>query len=269
MEKKFAIYVRKSKMTEKGDSIKTQIDKCKAHIYSEFDVQSTDENTDIFIDEGLSGFYADRKEFTRLIKSIDNYRCLLCYRVDRVCRNTGDMMSVIDYLDKHNVVFISCSDKITNLTAESKMILKLLSVIGEFERNIITERISDNLHELAKEGRWLGGTTPLGFVSKKVNITIRGKKSTKNHLEPVESELQIVKDIYRMYLDTKSMNAVRDYLNNKGILTRNGKSTQERASKPFSAILCTALQIKTLLTTSPSSAKQSMPRKASLMANTA
>ena len=223
MEKKFAIYVRKSKMTEKGDSIKTQIDKCKAHIYSEFDVPSTDENTDIFIDEGLSGFYADRKEFTRLIKSIDNYRCLLCYRVDRVCRNTGDMMSVIDYLDKHNVVFISCSDKITNLTAESKMILKLLSVIGEFERNIITERISDNLHELAKEGRWLGGTTPLGFVSKKVNITIRGKKSTKNHLEPVESELQIVKDIYRMYLDTKSMNAVRDYLNDNGILTRNGK----------------------------------------------
>ena len=223
MEKKFAIYVRKSKMTEKGDSIKTQIDKCRAHIYSEFDVQSTDENTDIFTDEGLSGFYADRKEFTRLIKNIDNYRCLLCYRVDRVCRNTGDMMSLIEYLDKHKVVFISCSDKITNLTAESKMILKLLSVISEFERNIITERISDNLHELAKEGRWLGGTTPLGFVSKKENIIIRGKKSTKNHLEPVQSELQIVKNIYRMYLDTKSMNAVRDYLNDNGILTRNGK----------------------------------------------
>ena len=96
------------------------------------------------------------------------------------------------------MVFISCSDQITNLTAESKMILKLLSVISEFERNIITERISDNLHELAKEGRWLGGTTPLGFVSKKENIIIRGKKSTKNHLEPVQRELQIVKNIYRM-----------------------------------------------------------------------
>ena len=223
MEKKFAIYVRKSKLTEKGNSIQVQIDKCRAHIYSEFDVQSTDENTDIFMDEGLSGFYADRKEFTRLIKNIDDYRCLLCYKVDRVCRNTGDMMSLIEYLDKHKVIFISCSDKITNLTAESKMILKLLSVIGEFERNIITERISDNLHELAKEGRWLGGTTPLGYVSKKENITIRGKKSTKNHLEPVQSELQIVKNIYRMYLDTKSMNAVRDYLNDNGILTRNGK----------------------------------------------
>ncbi len=223
MEKKFAIYVRKSKMTDKGDSIKTQIDKCRAHIYSDFDVQSTDENTDIFMDEGLSGFYADRKEFTRLMRNIDNYQCLLCYRVDRICRNTGDMMSVIDYLAKHNVVFISCQDQITNLTAQSTMILQLLSVISEFERNIIAERISDNLHELAKEGRWLGGTTPLGFVSKKENITIRGRKSTKNHLEPVQSELQTVKQIFQMYLDCKSMNAVRDYLNDNGILTRNGK----------------------------------------------
>ena len=223
MEKKFAIYVRKSKMTDKGDSIKTQIDKCRAHIYSEFDVQSTDENTDIFMDEGLSGFYADRKEFTRLMRNIDNYQCLLCYRVDRICRNTGDMMSVIDYLAKHNVVFISCKDQITNLTAQSTMILQLLSVISEFERNIIAERISDNLHELAKEGRWLGGTTPLGFVSKKENITVRGRKSTKNHLEPVQSELQTVKQIFQMYLDCKSMNAVRDYLNDNGILTRNGK----------------------------------------------
>ena len=223
MEKKFAIYVRKSKLTEKGNSIQVQIDKCRAHILTAFDVQSTDENTDIFMDEGLSGFYADRKEFVRLINSIDNYKCLLCYKVDRVCRNTGDMVALIEHLNNHNVTFISCSDNITNITKESTLILELLSVISEFERNIIAERISDNLHELAKEGRWLGGNTPLGFVSQKDNVTIRGKKSTKNHLEPVESELQVVKTIFRMYLDTKSMNAVRDYLNDNGILTRNGK----------------------------------------------
>ncbi len=223
MDQKFAIYVRKSKLTDKGNSIQVQIDKCRAHIYSEFDVPSTDKNTDVFIDEGLSGFYADRKEFTRLINSIENYKCLLCYKVDRICRNTGDMMALIEHLDKHGVMFISCSDKISNITSESTLILKLLSVISEFERNIIAERISDNLHELAKEGRWLGGTTPLGFMSQKDVITIRGKKSTKNHLEPVQSELQIVKTIFHMYLNRKSMNAVRDYLNEQGVLTRNGK----------------------------------------------
>ncbi len=223
MDQKFAIYVRKSKLTDKGNSIQVQIDKCRAHIYSEFDVPSTDKNTDVFIDEGLSGFYADRKEFTRLINSIENYKCLLCYKVDRICRNTGDMMALIEHLDKHGVMFISCSDKISNITSESTLILKLLSVISEFERNIIAERISDNLHELAKEGRWLGGTTPLGFISRKDVITIRGKKCTKNHLEPVQSELQIVKTIFHMYLNRKSMNAVRDYLNEHGIFTRNGK----------------------------------------------
>lgn len=223
MEKKFAIYVRKSKLTEKGDSIQAQIDKCRAHIYSEFDVVSTDENTDIFMDEGQSGFYADRKEFSRLIKNLDNYQCLLCYKVDRVCRNTNDMMALIELLQKHGVTFIACSGKLTNLSTESTLILKLLSVISEFERDIIAERISDNLHELAKEGRWLGGITPLGFVSKKEVISIRGKKRTKNHLEPVESELQVVKEIFRLYLDTQSMTAVKEFLNKQGVLTRNGK----------------------------------------------
>ena len=223
MKSRYAIYVRKSKLTEKGNSIQVQIDKCRAHIYSEFDEPSTDENTDIFMDEGLSGFYSDRKEFTRLINSIDKYKCLLCYKVDRVCRNTGDMMALIEHLEKHGVMFISCSDKISNITSESTLILKLLSVISEFERNIIAERISDNLHELAKEGRWLGGTTPLGFVSKKEDITIRGKKSSKNHLEPLDSELQVVITIYSIYLETKSMTAARNYLNQNGILTRNGK----------------------------------------------
>ena len=47
MDQKFAIYVRKSKLTDKGNSIQVQIDKCRAHIYSEFDVPSTDKNTDV------------------------------------------------------------------------------------------------------------------------------------------------------------------------------------------------------------------------------
>ena len=33
--------------------------------------------------------------------------------------------------------------------------MSLLASIAEFERDIIAERITDNLYELAKEGRWL------------------------------------------------------------------------------------------------------------------
>ena len=39
---------------------------------------------------------------------------------------------------------------------------------SQLERETIAERIRDNMHELAKTGRWLGGTTPTGFESEAI-----------------------------------------------------------------------------------------------------
>ena len=37
-------------------------------------------------------------------------------------------------------------------------------VFSQLERETIAERIRDNMHELAKTGRWLGGTTPVSYT---------------------------------------------------------------------------------------------------------
>ena len=53
-------------------------------------------------------------------------------------------------------------------------------------------RIRDNMHALAKTGRWLGGTTPTGYASESVkSITVDGKtkKACKLKLLPDEAEL--------------------------------------------------------------------------------
>ncbi len=39
----------------------------------------------------------------------------------------------------------------------------IASVFSQLERETIAERIRDNMHELSKTGRWLGGTTPTGY----------------------------------------------------------------------------------------------------------
>lgn len=38
------------------------------------------------------------------------------------------------------------------------------SVFAQLERETIAERIKDNMYELAKTGRWLGGTPPFVFL---------------------------------------------------------------------------------------------------------
>ena len=48
------------------------------------------------------------------------------------------------------------------------------------------ERIKDNMYELAKTGRWLGGNTPLGYKSKKIEITEKGKTRSQYQLETNE-----------------------------------------------------------------------------------
>ena len=52
----------------------------------------------------------------------------------------------------------------------------IASVFSQLERETIAERIRDNMHELSKTGRWLGGTTPTGYESESVsNVTVDGK----------------------------------------------------------------------------------------------
>ncbi|MPN16201.1 hypothetical protein SDC9_163539 [bioreactor metagenome] len=85
--------------------------------------------------------------------------------------------------------------------------MSLLASISEFERDI-RRRITDNMYELAKEGRWLGGTTPTGFYSKKEHITTHGKKTSVNHLEPVPEEQEMVKNIYVKFLESRSLGKV-------------------------------------------------------------
>lgn len=61
-----------------------------------------------------------------------------------------------------------CSNNINTASGVSKIFIQIFAVVAEFERDTLTERITDNMMELAKDGRWLGGNTPTGFTVKRV-----------------------------------------------------------------------------------------------------
>ncbi|MGL5084283.1 MAG: recombinase family protein, partial [Clostridium sp.] len=86
----------------------------------------------------------------------------------------------------------------------------------------IAERIKDNMLELSKTGRWLGGTCPLGFKSIAVEYESNGHKKKMYELEIVPEEIEIVKLIYSLYLDSKSCSHVARYLCSNSIKGKNG-----------------------------------------------
>lgn len=223
-KRQIAVYVRKSKVTETGKSIQVQKEKCIALACAQFDADASEIR--IYEDEGKSGFYADRPGFRKMLADIeqDKIKAVICYKIDRISRRTIDLLNLVQQMEQKGIAFISVSDQdIDTSTRTGKIMISLLAAIAEFERDIIAERITDNMYELAKEGRWLGGECPLGYHSKKETLTANGRKTTVNHLEPVEDEQRTVRRLFALFLQTASLTGTAATLNQQGCKTKKGK----------------------------------------------
>ena len=229
--KKIAIYARKSKASETGKSIENQISKCRQYALAKLNAEEND--FIIFQDYGLSGFYADRPAYQNMMTAIlaGHISAVLCYKIDRISRKTLDLLNFIELLRQKNIAFISCTDDIDTQSKTGKIMLSLLASIAEFERDIITERITDNLYELAKEGRWLGGATPMGYQSIPRYTYQNGKKRVSHDLKLIPEEAAVIRELYATFLKTHSLKQTADCLREKGFYTRKKQPYTAKAIK--------------------------------------
>lgn len=224
--RKIAIYSRKSKYTGKGESIDNQIEMCKNKILSIYNNIDIENDVVIFEDEGFSGYYTKRPAFQKMMESVKNkeIKCVFFYKLDRISRNVKDFCEIKEKLEDYNVNFYSASENFENITPTGRAMIMMTSVFAQLERDTIAERIRDNMIELAKTGRWLGGTTPTGYKSEAVEkISVDGKKRKLFKLSQIDEEIKIVKLIYDKFLEYKSQTGVETYLIKNNIKTKNGK----------------------------------------------
>ncbi|WP_125152335.1 recombinase family protein [Clostridium rectalis] len=205
-----AIYSRKSIFTSKGESIENQIKLCK-----EYGNKIGIQKYILYEDEGFSGGNTNRPSFQKLIRDAKakKFNFLICYRLDRISRNVADFSSTLELLQKNNISFISIKEQFDTTSPIGKAMVYIASVFAQLERETISERVKDNMLELAKTGRWLGGQTPLGFHSEKIlYLDHNYQEKYMYKLSPIESELNLVKLIFNKYLEFKSLRKVNNYL---------------------------------------------------------
>ena len=225
--RKYAIYSRKSKFTGKGESIENQIELCRQHIKLHHD-NVTEEDILIFEDEGFSGGNVNRPQFQAMMKQIraNQIQAVVCYRLDRISRNVGDFAKLKDEFDYYNVEFTSIRDDFDTTSPSGRAMMMMVSVFAQLERETTAERIRDNMHELAKSGRWLGGTTPTGYKSTQIvgSVTVDGKERKAYKLDIIKEEADIIKLIFSKFIETNSLTKTDTYLLQNNITTKNGKN---------------------------------------------
>ena len=166
---RIAIYGRKSKWTGKGESVENQLTMCREYIERFVDGGKEAEIVE-YEDEGFSGKNVRRPRFQQMMRDMESqtFDYLVCYKLDRLGRNLADLALLMESLEHRGISFISIKERFDTTTPIGKAMLYFSGVLAQMEREQIAERVRDNMLMLARSGRWLGGNTPLGFVSKKL-----------------------------------------------------------------------------------------------------
>ncbi|MGN0268302.1 MAG: recombinase family protein [Lachnospiraceae bacterium] len=220
-----AIYSRKSKFTGKGESIGNQVELCKEYIRAHYGESALDHIL-VYEDEGFSGGNLNRPDFRKMMEAARKrrFKAIIVYRLDRISRNISDFAGLIEELSRLDIGFVSIKEQFDTGTPMGRAMMYIASVFSQLERETIAERIRDNMHELAKTGRWLGGTTPTGYGSESVeSVTIDGKTKKACKLKLIPEETEIVKTIFDLYVETDSQTITEAELIKRGIRTKNNK----------------------------------------------
>jgi DNA invertase Pin-like site-specific DNA recombinase len=220
-----AIYSRKSRFTGKGESVGNQEELCRSYIRTAFGDGYADSAV-VFEDEGFSGGNLNRPGFQKMMKAAraHRFRAVVVYRLDRISRSIGDFAGLIQELGRLQIDFVSIRESFDTSSPMGRAMMYIASVFSQLERETIAERIRDNLHELAKTGRWLGGTTPTGYTSESIkSVTVDGKSKRSCHLKLIPEEAELVRRIYRLYEQTDSLTATEAELLRTHTRTKTGR----------------------------------------------
>jgi len=161
-------------------------------------------------DGGFSGADTDRPALQRLLNEVRAGRIdvIVVYKVDRLTRSLADFAKLVELFDKYNVSFVSVTQQFNTTTSMGRLTLNVLLSFAQFEREVTSERIRDKIAASKRKGLWVGGMVPLGYDTKDRKITVN------------EPEAELVRTIFRRYLDLGSIKLLMADLTKSGLVTR-------------------------------------------------
>ncbi len=173
--------------------------------------------TATYSDAGLSGSRADNRP---ALQDALNAACkvrgaaLVVYSLSRLARSTKDTLAIAERLDKAGADLVSLSERIDTSSAAGKMVFRLLGVLNEFERDLVSERTKSALQHKKANGQRVG-TIPFGF-----DLADDGSTLVEN-----TDEQRVIRDIHELRASGKTFRRIARVLTERGVPTKSGRSS--------------------------------------------
>lgn len=171
----------------------------------------------IFADEGITGTQAKKRpEFLKMIRKCRERKIdiILTKSLSRFARNTVDSLKYIRDLKALGIAIVFEKENINTLETDTEMMLTIMSCFAQAESESISKNVSWGIRQSFKNGN-----VPMQYAR-----LLGYRKGADGNAEIVPEEAEIVKEIYRLYLDGMSLNMIANRLNEKGLTTKGSNS---------------------------------------------
>ncbi len=169
----------------------------------------------IFEDAAESAKDLNRPAVQELLAEVEKGRIghIIIYKLDRLTRSVESLGFLIRVFEKKEVTLSSVQESLDTSTASGRMVVNLLGMIAQWERETIAERTTAALSVKRARNEKLGGKRPFGWAVKEKG----GLKS----LVPDPKEAPVLKAILEARQGRKGYQEIAEDLNRRGIRPRD------------------------------------------------
>lgn len=170
----------------------------------------------VYREEGVSAKNMERPKFQEMIEDMKNGKInkIVVYKLDRLTRSIKDLESICTMLEEYNCSLESVAEEINTDTANGKFFIRMLTILAQLEIERTSERTKFGLVGAAKKGH-LSGRPPLGY--KKID--------NDKGIFIDEIQADVVRRIFKLYLDGMAVNSICKLFNEEEILNRKWPTT--------------------------------------------
>lgn len=172
------------------------------------------ELVDIFADEGISGTNTEnRPEFQRMIRMCElrQIDLIIAKSISRFARNTKETLEFTRKLKLIGVGVMFEKEGINTLSLGDEMLLNTFAAIAQEESQAISQNQRLSIIKRMEMGTYVDSNAPYGY------------RLINKQLEEYQPEADIVRWIFKSYLNGMSTAEIAREMSNRGVLTKGGK----------------------------------------------
>nr|WP_296480793.1 recombinase family protein [uncultured Acetatifactor sp.] len=183
----------------------------------------------LYSDEGISGLNTKKRDgFRQMVEDALNGRIdlILTKSISRFARNTVDSLVTIRQLKEKGVEVYFEKENIYTLDSKGELLITIMSSIAQEESRSISENITWAKRKNMERGK----------VSMSYGHFLGYEKGEDGKPQIVEKEAEVVRRIYNLYLDGKSVREIARILTAGEVLTPSGKNCNWNVSTIMSIL---------------------------------